>query len=300
MFRLIYRQRRRLLFGAFFFTIAIAMRVHESYLGAYQAAPFDITPTHWIAIAKVAGGAFAVIFGSAIALILVLPRWRVLVDQVALLVFLNYSLGLKELPAKWFGFGEASEWLVLFALMVMIQGLTYGMWLDRFRVRFAMFSTRRARFDLTPEELWPMIALKGGEPARHWEPILHDVVADADDPNTLIVRYNLGPAVFLEQIQVVTASEPPVRYAYRFSGPAGGRNRALTTGTWEARIEPDGQGGSLVTTVSRFDSLLPRTALLLWFDDIDGDFLDGGRARFSGRRDWSISGLVQRKILELS
>lgn len=48
------------------------------------------------------------------------------------------------------------------------------------------------------------------------------------------------------------------------------------------------------------DAMLPRVALQCWFDDLLGDQLDSLRARISDRRDWSITGLCHREILDLS
>ncbi|MDQ2088397.1 SRPBCC family protein [Marimonas arenosa] len=300
MFRLIYRQRRRLLFGWFFFLLTVfTMFFHSNGHDLASVEPSRLLwglPLLFAAGLAMTGAVFAVIA----LLVAVMPRWRHIVELTFVMVFLEVALGLSPRIAALLGLPPGYSGFVWFFIFVALFSVTYGVALDRFRFALAWRSTRIAKLPLPPEEVWKSFAIRDHGPEGHWAPLLHRVEPHPDDPDTLDVLYKLGPSTYEHQTQQVLESTAPTRYRYRFFGDTASPNRALTTGEFEVQIAPDGAGGSHVTVSERHDAMLPRDALNLWFDDFLGDTLDAIRARTLGKRDWSIRGLAWRKILSLS
>lgn len=241
-----------------------------------------------------------IVFAGLALFVLIFRRWRMVVEIVSFWMLLSCSLRPAERLAEQFGLPAAATAIISVALFLACMSVIYGTVLDRFRFGLDWKSSRRVRVKRPIEEVWPAFALAECGSDANWEQILHDVQPVPGEPDSFDVSYLMGPSIFLKQRQTVLASDAPTHYSYRFSGDVHGRNRRLTDGEFDVKLEPDGKSGTLVTAFHHQKAMLPRTALALWFDDQLGDALDGFAARSRGKRDWSMTGLEHRTTLSLS
>lgn len=298
MFRYVYRQRRRLLFGCFFFLLTAMTQFIQADTLPYDA--FGGPVQFWV-LFIIAGIILGLAFLAAAALLITLmPRWRQLVELATFMAFIETAVIPSHKIAALLGLPDAASIVIWFAVFATLFSVTYGVALDRFHIALDGRSTRRFRSKLPPDELWPAFATLDGGTEAHWDPLLHQIDPDEDDADTFDALYTLGPSVYLHQTHTVLEHEAPHHYRYHFFGEASPSNRSLTEGVFDVRIEPDAKGGSRIEVTEERISMLPRDAVAMWFDDLLGDALDGFSARRRGKRDWSITGLAQRKILSLS
>ncbi|MEM7521629.1 MAG: hypothetical protein AAF307_11390 [Pseudomonadota bacterium] len=291
MFRLLYRQRRRILFTAFFTTMALMLFVVQTY---WAAAVGDFPA--WISYTSLALTSLivAICVGLLTALlILVFPNWRMIAELFALTLFVNVTLDML-FPSLFEttyigGFLQLAVYFALFALM-------YGEVMDRFRIWVDHHSTRSFNSPKPADELWA--ELVPGEAAldTHWDSLLCALEPDAEEDGAYDARYALGASVFEHQTMTILEKDAPHYAKYHHVGDVNPNNRNLVEGTFAIRITPLEKGGCKVTLEGRRSLLLLRVALLMWFDDYLGDQTDHIRARHLGRRDWSETGRFRRKV----
>ncbi|KIN66388.1 hypothetical protein Z946_400 [Sulfitobacter noctilucicola] len=295
MLRLIYRQRRRLIFTSFFTTLALMMITIRWFW-----LPGAVEGPHWIeliALFLTALIVFVCTFAVAALVVLLVPGWRTMCELLALIFFANTSLSLLfpsilELPYV----GAFIPIGVCFGILALV----YGEVLDRFRI---WVDHRTRRSFISPKsagDLWLELVPGAAPLETHWDSLLCALEPDPDDSDSYEARYALGASVFEHQTMTILEKDAPHHAKYHHVGDVNPKNRSLVEGTFEIWITPLDKGGCKVTLEANRTLLLLRIALLMWFDDSIGDQTDHLRARHLDRRDWSISGRWRRKVGQFS
>ncbi|MEW9918639.1 hypothetical protein AB2B41_03420 [Marimonas sp. MJW-29] len=291
MFRLIYRQRRRLLFGTFFVTMALILMALD-FGGAEIIGPY---PT-WIMLTAVGLTSLLVALGvllTGILIILLMPNWRSMIELFALIFFVNAVLGI--LAPSVYDIPYFGGFMPLF-LTIAIFSLVYGEALDRFRLWVDYDATRSFVSPKAPEELWAELVPCEAPVEGHWDSLLYRLEPDPEDADTLQAQYTHGGSCYEHQTMTFLEKEAPHIARYHHVGEVDPKNRSLVEGIYEVRITPREGGGSTVTFLTRRNLMLHRQALAMWFDDHLGDQADHLRARHMGRADWSQTGRYRRKV----
>ena len=297
MFRLIYRQRRRHLFAAFFGALALfCMFAGDANDMVNPDGPAWINTTSVALGCLIMGAGFACL--SAV-FVLVVPSCRTFVEIISLMAFLQVSLG--PLLPVWIVQNEY-EWVVWMALVFALVCTVYGTVLDRFRIWLDHSETRTFTVKGTAEDLWdwlvPGLDRNGG---ANWEPLLRKMEALQGTPNSFDVEYQVGHAMFEHQTITYEAVAHPHYARYHFQGELNPANKNLVQGTMAFSIEPvPGTETCRITLTRTRKSLLVREGLLMWFDDALGDQADHMRAKWTKRWDWSLAGKFRRHAVSLS
>ena len=291
MLRLIYRQRRRLIFGAFFGTLGLMMMVFDQgTMRMISAEPAWIRPVTLMLTSLVV---FVCIGAVGVVTIILLPNWRLMVEMLGLAIFINAAVsalipGVYDVPYIG-GFTPFVITMFIFALM-------YGEMLDRFRIGLDYRAVRSFVSPKSARELWAEL-IPGEAPIQdHWDSLLHSLEPDPDDPDAYLVQYNHGVSFYEHQTMTFLEKDAPHYAKYHHVGEVNPKNRNLVEGTYEVRITPRDKGGCMVTIEDYRNLMLHRLALSVWFDDTLGDQTDHLRARHKARRDWSLTGRIRRKI----
>lgn len=295
MFRLIYRQRRRILFSAGFITLALAMMAVRD-IGPHRDEIF--AGADWIVAASIATAMLLVALGTALvvtAFVVLLHRFRFIAEQVALMLFLNAAL---HYAIPWAYDDPILGALIPVALILLIVSVMAGPVLDRFRIWVDHNECRSFTAPEPPEALWPRLIPDAEHAATHWDPLLYEVTPAEDEPDAYEVQYALGYSTYEHQTITFLAREYPHHFRYHHVGEVNPKNRSLVEGIYDVRIEPEGDGARVTVTQQR-TALLPRIGILMWLDDELGSRLDCFRARQAGRRDWSTAGQMRRDALAL-
>ncbi len=195
MFRLIYRQRRRILFSG----ILIATGMMSMAIGMSEASILWQEFETWIVVTALGLTSLVVLLLTLLtiaALIVLLPRWRLIWEQVGLLLVLHAGL-LAAFP--WLGdLGVLSAFLPFF-IIVAVGSVLYGPALDRFRLWVDHCERRSFRSARTPEELWDNLIPNGDRIGTHWDPLLYRMEPIADEDDAFEVEYQLGHSVYEHQ-----------------------------------------------------------------------------------------------------
>lgn len=298
MFRFIFRQRRRLAFGWFFLFLTVWILFFQNLYAPLEGAvlPWFYWPAVLIASVLLTGAAM-VPFALALPF---LPRWRHLVEMVFFMTFLEVSLSPSLRIVEILNLPTGFESLTWFVTFMAVYSITYGVTLDRFRIGLDWESTRSFKTNRTPSDLWPAFALSEETAGKHWDPLLHEVQHDADDPTILNVLYTHGSSFYQHQTQTILETIPNEKFRYHYMGDVDPANQSLTEGVFGFDIQKSSKGGSKVTVSQNRSSMLPREAIGAWFDDELGDKLDSYKSRLHETRDWSIAGLIRKQILGFS
>ncbi|MEQ6247820.1 hypothetical protein ABMC89_02895 [Sulfitobacter sp. HNIBRBA3233] len=296
MFRLLWRQRRCLLFGGFFASLALMMMVLDRFgiaaLGPLP--PVILSLSLLLTTLIVAAGVMAL--GAVV--VIVLPRWRSLLELGALAFFVTAALqvlvpALYEIPYIG-GF-------VPFILTLVLVALIYGEALDRFRLPLDNRSCRSIVSPLDPQSLWETLVPGAAPVSAHWDPLLHDITPIDGDPDRFEATYTHGGSLYEHRTITFLDRNAPFHAKYDHVGRVNPKSRSLVEGTYEITITPLGdRPGCRVTLCARMTEALPRVAIARWFDDELGDRADYLRARQRGKRDWSMAGLYRCKVAQFA
>lgn len=296
MFRFLYRQRRRLLFGGFFAALGAFLFLSSNLAHLDVGVPWITVVAIGLTILICA----MVYMAIAAVYITLFPRWRQLVELFPLGFLLNSLAGM-AFPTL---LGPESETVLgslsFFAIWMLLYSLTYGTLLDRFPITLDWTSQRSFTSDRSAEALWAELVPGEAPPEAHWDKLLREFEADPEDPDSYELSYTHGVGLFQQQTITFLERTPHTFAKYYFVSDVDPRNKALTEGTHSVRIDPRPDGSNRVTLHEENSALLPRVALLMWFDDALGDCTDHIRAGHAGKRDWSMSGLYRRSVLALS
>jgi len=159
MVRLIYRQRRRILFGALFLTLAICVNfVTTSDYWLHNTAPLRIK---FSVLAILMGLVAGVVASVLVVFIGAFPRWRTLVELVALYTFLR-SIAALAFPGYVSSLENIHPGVVNVAVglcgWILFKKATYGDGLARLNTRFGLRSERFVTVAGTPDEVWRRLA----------------------------------------------------------------------------------------------------------------------------------------------
>ena len=300
MFRTMYRQRRRALFGSFFYLLMLGTMFFSDPPEWYAIGWNPVVVWGVIVVCFAVVGICATFVFALFATLL--PRWRCVIELVAFVSFLE--LAFRELVFDYRSLFVALDvqWAAAFAmfgLFILCFKFTYGNGLDRFTRLFVGKARGSAVVMGTPEEIWERIIAANDIPADHIEPNLKSVEKIAEADGALRVIYNFGASTFLAQTHRVLQSNRPNRYVYAYEGDASDRN-GVGAGQFEVTITPEWTDRCRVDIMLRSGGMYPRQALITWFDDTVGDLLDSFRARRAGKRDWSVFGLSLKDIAATS
>ena len=290
MFRRIYRQRRRILVAGFFTLLGVIFFLSEDLdvlLSASEGA------TWLIYLSFVLTAVVAALFAMALAAlwITLFPNWRFLVEQSAL-IFILFSAFDALAPGRTEGFGA----LAPLAIFFVICSATYGNLLDRFPGWLRHGAVRRFRSDRSPDALWRGLVEEDGTmtiPIDEVQPV--DGASDLER-----VKRSLGAGTFRLSTRRIIADEAPFRHAYRFEGDTSAANKPITSGSFEVRIDARPDGGADVMVTEIHDALLWRDGINMWLDDAVGSLVDHMSAMDRGKSDWSVEGIVRRRIIALA
>lgn len=291
MFRRIYRQRRRLLVGAFFFTLGVVIMVME---GVTAGILEFYTP--WIA------GIAAVVFALIIMLcyilvgavfLTLLPDWRTLIEMVGLIFFTMTALPLLFPIIYSVPYLDAA---LPFLLTLGLYGLVYGEVLNRFRLWVDHKSSKSFVSPKSAEALWAELVPGEGPINDHWDTMLYSLETDEDDPDSYYAQYTYGGSIYEHQTMTFLERDAPHFARYHHVGEVDPKNRSLVEGTYAVEITPLDKGGCRVKVTGTRTWLVHSAALLIWFDDYLGDQIDHLRAIHHKKSDWSLTGRVRRKI----
>ncbi|NNE52548.1 MAG: hypothetical protein HKN30_09110 [Sulfitobacter sp.] len=291
MLRLIYRQRRRLLFGTFFGTLALMLMALNQ-----AGTEFLYEQATWITL--VALGlttlvvALALFLGSTLFLLL-LPNWRMMIEFLPFVLFVNAVLN--NLVPGWTEIPYIGVVMPI-ALTMVIFSLMYGEALDRLRLWVDYRSKRSFVSPKSAEELWAELVPGEAPIENHWDSLLYSLEPDPEDPDSLIAEYTHGSSVYEHQTMTFLDKAAPTHARYHHVGEVDPKNRSLVEGIYEVHITPREKGGCLVTLDERRDLMVHRQALMMWFDDHLGDQADHLQSQHLGRRDWSQTGRYRRKV----
>ncbi|WP_299144825.1 hypothetical protein [uncultured Tateyamaria sp.] len=297
MFRLIYRQRRRHLFAGFFAILSCVSFLLQPGTLPYFASEPMILLVLTIGLTSVIAAICMMLI--SVVLVVVVPSMRMAVEFFSIMLFLNIAL-FDHLPLWITDRGlEVGVWI---AAYITLFSITYGTWLDRYRIWLDHSETRRFRIKGTAEELWdwlvPGLDRKGG---ANWEPLLKKMEERADEPNVFDVEYRIGHAQFEHQTIKYEAVSYPRHARYAFQGELNPANKHLVSGIMEFTIDPIADTDHCKITLTRSrQALLVREGLLMWFDDALGDQVDHLRATWTDRWDWSMAGKFRRQAAALS
>ena len=297
MFRLIYRQRRRLAFGTFLITLALFMFLMDALnIGELYFTENDPT---WLLVATlsitlfVCGLVALVVF---CAWLVIFPNWRFMIEQFSLVLFIFQAF-----DALWPAHSYVpyiGDFIPIIAFFVIFMN-AYGTALDRFPIALGMTTTRKYKSSKSAETLWGELVPLPDNKADHWDSLLSDIEADPATGQQK-VTYNHGASIYQFQRQSFTELEAPHRATYRFDGDVSDANKPIIGGTYEVLIDPIEGKGAKVTLRESHDALLPRVAIQAWFDDSLGDVTDTLRAREKGKSGWSLTDRYRRKVASLS
>lgn len=295
MFKLIYRQRRRIIFSSVFMTTGL-MALAIGMLGP----GFYAEETQFLVLATVLMAAFVFIctISSVCAFVVLLPRWRSICEQVGILV-----VAMAAIYAAFPGLHDIQHvsWIMPFFLIIGIGSLLYGPALDRFRLWVDHKETRRFRSEKTAKELWAQLLPDTSNIDGHWDPLLYSMDPVDEEDDAYEVEYQLGHSTYEHQTITFLEKDYPHHFRYHHLGEVDPKNRSLVEGIHDVTIEPDSNGtGSIVTISEHRNAMLPRVGLSMWFDDDLGSRTDFFRARETGRRDWSTAGKIRREIMALA
>lgn len=293
MFRLIYRQRRRLLLGSFFGTLGIMMTVfHRFNMDSLNEVSLPLALSALLLLGLLLGSA---IIAVSVIWVVLLPNARTMVELVGIAAFVNAVIAITLPQVLMIPYVSALAPLLLGG---MIYAFVYGGLLDRFRLWVDYKTTRSFVSPKSVEELWEELVPGEAPLRRHWDNMLYALERDQDDPETLDAQYiqDIHDEFNIEhQTMTFLDREAPYYARYHHVGDINPRTHSLVEGIYEIRIEADLDGGSKVT-LSQSRRLIPhQIALSLWLDDHLGDQTDYLLARHLNRKDWSQAGRSRRR-----
>ncbi|WP_166486129.1 SRPBCC family protein [Jannaschia sp. CCS1] len=168
-------------------------------------------------------------------------------------------------------------------------------------LRFRFHTTSVRTINATPDGVWAAVAPDADTIGTYWTGSIAQVDARPDlGPNTVNVRFFMGPPLSLVQTHTRRIWEQPFHFLYDFKPEdvkidATAKMRGVH-GSFEMRCEPLAEGPCRVTITHNYPDLGIGSWSLLWLDDMGGSEMDAIAARLEGRRDRSIAGWAARKM----
>lgn len=152
-----------------------------------------------------------------------------------------------------------------------------------FRVRLA--SARSARIAAPASEIWARLVPGDSHPDDHWTGTLIDFDTDAEDPDSLNLRYRTADALFDEVTVTFLIRDHPKHCRYYIERSEGNLIEESVMDIRLTEIEP---GLTLIRSELRHEPLPIRAAMTRWLDDCFGDEWDSFAATLGNSADWSL------------
>ncbi|PWE28834.1 hypothetical protein DDZ14_18340 [Maritimibacter sp. 55A14] len=292
MLRRVFRQRRRILFGATLLVMAMLI-ADRSQPGAMSV--FDTLPP--LDRVLLVSTILALVSGILALFIALLPGLRMLVE-VSAIAALAQAVLIKVLPTDlvhliW-GTGFAN--LALVTLFLATYMLLYGSVSD-YLPRWFRCNTRHIfRTPAEPETVWRRIVPDRAHLDTFWTGTLQTVRIDREEDDTVHAEFTLGGGMTEHQSITFLDRRAPHFCCYYFFCDAEGTNADFSEGSYAARIGELESGGCEVEMTLKRDAMRLRMALMMWFDDALGDQCDAIRASLGEGEDWSVVGHFNRQI----
>lgn len=285
MLTAIYLQRRRILFGMFFFFLAGLLD-----FGRFGMWEFPLYVVGMSAI-------FALICGALAALLIPLfPAYRQVFEITAvtfLAIRFTESMG-------WVGeygmlFDTTWGFVILAVGFTLLHHFVYGTWWEKTPVRLSWTGRSRFKTRAAPETAWARLVPVENRPGDYYSGTLHEFRPVDSGDCTHLLRTRMGGPQFIEQRVSVTRDEAGRAFAYDFSADVSDKNRDLNTGHWQIDLRPLGNGTAVEVTETVI-ATTPANALLFWFDDLGGQVAVSMKRTLEDRRDPTILGWLRRRV----
>ena len=273
MFRIIYRQRRRILLTASLCTMAILVGL--TTLNPLSSA----TPAHELVLTF--GIFFCVIAVAVSIFVLILPQIRNVWEMLAAYTFFETSFiaAAPELNAFLAETGFRS--LVSLLAWGLLYMTFYGPLLDRLPSWFSLWSRQRITVNATPQAVWNALIPRAADEEGYWSGEksfeTDDLLDGEDETNNAAHRPAPPGRLFANQAVSFVERSHPRHCRYYLLGEPYGPKGETSEGIFEMRINPDGPGRSHVDVYLFRSATRIREAMTLWFDDAVGDQADGIR-----------------------
>ncbi|WP_373356512.1 hypothetical protein [Pseudoroseicyclus sp. CXY001] len=253
------RQRRRLLVG----TIGVVIGAILLFGGGVE--------TQLTGLAMALGSAAIVTFA---------PRLRHWVEALGLGVPLGALLPVDDavLPGA------------ILLVTVLFQRFFSDRSLNGLPFRVSLTSRRSVCFDAPANEIWTRLIPGESHPEDHWTGTLMDFDRDAEDADTLHLRYRNAAGLFDEVTVTFLDCTWPSHCRYYIERSEG---HFFEESVMDIRFTELESGQTRIDSELRHEPLPLRAALARWFDDSFGDEWDSFAASIAHRSDWSLHRLAQ-------
>ena len=281
----IYLQRRRILFGMFFFFSS----------GILDFGHFDgwNSPVYVIGMSV----AFACICGALAALLIpVFPSYRQVFEIVAVtFVGLRLAEVLGITGEAYYALDGAVGLILICVGYTLLHHAIYGQWWSRSPFRLAWKGETQFVTRASPSEAWARFVPNPERPEDYYSGTLHAFQPVDEADYTHVFRTRMGGPQFLELRVNVEEDNKDKAFAYSFDADVSDRNRALSTGNWRLDLTDVGNG-TRVRVVETVLATTPATAINMYFDDLASQVGVSMKRAIDGRKDPSILGWHRRQI----
>ncbi|SHG40606.1 hypothetical protein [Cognatishimia maritima] len=289
MFVSVYLQRRRILFGMFFYFLS-GLLLYGRF-GGWAFPEFVIIQALLLAVT----------LGLLAALLIpMFPSYRNVFETSAIITFLMRI-------AEAFGFVgdfgmifETSWGYAAFGIgFAVLLNFLYGAWWSKTSVRLSWAGISSFETNANIAEAWKKLVPKADCPNEFYTGTLYEF-SEIEDPNfSHKMKIRQGGPNFSE-IQVMVVEENACsNFAYDFSADVSERNRGSYSGHWKIEMSPT-ETGTKVKVEDRVTATTPAYALSFWFDDLGGQAAVSMKRILEGHRDPTILGWVRRQVSVLS
>lgn len=288
MLKRIFRQRRRLFFGLFFSSLSFIM----------SNAVYGVPVPLWFSAVKLAIWIAIMLTGSLFVVIL-LPRWRSLIEVLGLAMFFNEVLEIAVPAIHWIkvdsGLAGAA---ITFLGVVAAKTVLFGKWSDRLPVWLEWSTKSSFESPLSTQQMWEKLIPGESDTKNYWTGLLDGVQSSQDDPNSIDVQYRIGSSAFQHQTITFLEEHPFTHCRYFYTADVSEKNADFVEGIYEVRLTESPYGGCGVEIENTRTAIRPRFGLACWLDDLHGDETDSISARIRNKRDWTITGKWLRDVGE--
>ncbi|NSX54844.1 hypothetical protein [Parasulfitobacter algicola] len=274
MLRRIFRQRRRIFLFALFVTLAGVITFTQAQAISLRLAT--------------AAAAFFVVFLIGAIFIILLPRWRRLLELIGLGIFAEAMVKFM-FPVSYTWLSEQVIGGTVFVLFTMFcYVLLYGRWSDWLNISLKVGNRHKYKIKRSREAVWSAIVPGAAPPDEYWTGNLAGFHQDREDPDTVNLRFQIGEDTFENMSITFLDQDPPNSCRYYFVGEPSESDSSFDEGVFEITIKSLKAEKCKVNTALHHTAMRPREALDYWMDDSFRDDNDSFRAHILGKRDWSI------------
>lgn len=285
MLTAIYLQRRRILFGMFFFFLAGLL--HFGRFGMWEF------PLNVIVLSVI----FALICGTVAGVLIPLfPAFRQVFEIAAVAVFITRSAEAMGWVGE-YGMLFETTWgfLVLAVGFTLLQHFVYGTWWQRTPIRLSWSGRSRFHTSVSPHTAWARLVPGEDQPGDYYTGTLHEFRPMEEGDFSHLLRLRMGGPQFVELLVKVTRNDTDHAFAYDFSADVSPQNRDVNTGHWQINLTPHSDG-TAVEVIETVFATTPANALFYWFDDLGGQVAVSMKRVLEESRDPTILGWQRRRV----